>query len=260
MQAAHSNNIIDLTEADDDDDQLETLSEAASKAEAAAASLRRKFSTIGHNVTLNRQPPSENNSLRPTANINGIKSREGKVQGTQSSSASYEVRNPSLGPKIGRNEPIIDVRPKITLQLKRKRSAASPHLDGIAKAAKREDSKSRDPSRKLESLHSYERTTPTSVQLVTKQSAQNVRDATGSNGKRDGGISIPGPSSSVTDIGAILEVLLLSGEDAPISEIFNNVVYPVLEKAKRRANQSLTNDELLAIGTSVRLHYLISSP
>lgn len=387
-QAARFDNIIDLTEGDDDDGQLETLSEAASKAQAAAARWKRHFRlmtsapTVGQNGTLTRQNPPENKGHRPTANGVQKNPRGGMV---------HDIRSHSTGPKIGtfvpqgalhddtrskpsRSEPLeilempeiprngiatdalavgspkaaaqypgrnatttYDVhnppeaqrearflppeqsgRPKLdqrmpkwkrktsdtplndgvgkrveletltvnnpgssnsrihpsrtragvnesgsivvgsnpTPQGKRKRSSTPPQSKVSAKSLKRETLASRNPSRQSESLCINERSTPSTVGSVTMQTGQDVREGAGSAGKRDPDLFIPDLANADPIVNTRQEVVLSRIENGPISEIFKTIVYPALKRAKKRASQSLSEDELMSIGKSVGLHYL----
>lgn len=392
-QAVRFNNIIDLTEGDDDDDQLETLSKAASNAQAAAARLTRQFPTttsvptVSQNGTLKRQRPSGNKTFR--FKVNGIrkKSRRGTLPRSHSPLPDYDIRSPTTGPRMGtfvpqgpphddtrsqstrsdrpdtseisRNSIASDApaagppqaaaqypgrdiaisydkpkppeaqreasvlpkhagrpnpdqcipkwsprtsitpsddgvgkrvereisnmshpglrtsrihlsptragsnesaptieRPNSAPQGKRKRSSTSPQLDDAAKSAKWEILPSSIPSEEPESLRNSERTMPNTVLSVTKQTAQEVRNGTGSAGNGQNALFLPGVGNRYPKVNSRQEIVPSSVENGPIHEVFKTIVYPALKSAKKRAHQSLSEDELMSIGKSVGLHYL----
>lgn len=140
-QAARVNNIIDLTEGEDGEDQLETLSEAASKAQAAASRLESQFRsttsapTVGQNGTINGQAPPKNITPRPTANGVRTKSREGMVPRTQIPLPDYGIRSPTTGPRINTLKPQEPIHDKAHSTSTRSNRPEKPETSGNGTAA-----------------------------------------------------------------------------------------------------------------------------
>jgi len=106
-QATCFNNIIDLTEDDDDSDRLGALSEAASKAEAAANRVTSQLqsmtsaSTVGQKDTPHRRIPSEDKAV--TLAANGVRTKPGEdtAPGTRLPMPDNGIQSPITGPRIG---------------------------------------------------------------------------------------------------------------------------------------------------------------
>lgn len=224
-QPACLNNIIDLTEDDDGDAQLDTLSEAASKAQAAAdrwASQVRSIASpkVAHNTAPNGPGPSANEAVESTMDGFHTGSKEYNPALIWSPLPAKGVRSLNLGAKVGNINMRGSIQPETSLESTQK----LPHKG-----------------------------TTSGGGLDRAQHARKIQHADVGASKRDFGLLTPGSHDREPMGGSKTHPVLSSPENAPLFDIFTSVVFPSLKKAKRRAKHTLSEDELMSIGKRVNI-------